>query len=55
MRSVDTVDKAIKQCPDTKVVLSGYSQGAQLVHNSAKQLSSALTADISSGKINNFP
>ncbi|MCJ1458959.1 hypothetical protein MMC28_009336 [Mycoblastus sanguinarius] len=42
------VGQAIKQCPDTKVVLSGYSQGAQLVHNSAKQLSSALTADISS-------
>lgn len=30
--------QALSQCPDTKVVLGGYSQGGQLVHNAAKQL-----------------
>lgn len=30
--------QALSQCPDTKVVLSGYSQGGQLVHNAAKLL-----------------
>ncbi|KAH8828601.1 cutinase [Flagelloscypha sp. PMI_526] len=30
---------AIASCPNTKVVLSGYSQGAQLVHNAIKIIS----------------
>ncbi|KAM0329876.1 hypothetical protein ACHAQA_004041 [Verticillium albo-atrum] len=38
--------RAATQCPDTKIVLSGYSQGAQLVHNGAAQLSAAVTARI---------
>ncbi|KAM0268085.1 hypothetical protein ACHAQH_010049 [Verticillium albo-atrum] len=38
--------RAVTQCPDTKIVLSGYSQGAQLVHNAAGQLSAAVTARI---------
>ena len=43
--------RAMTQCPNTKVVLSGYSQGGQLVHKAAKQLSAAVAAKISSGKI----
>ncbi|RDW58566.1 uncharacterized protein DSM5745_11257 [Aspergillus mulundensis] len=34
------VETALKQCPDTKVVLGGYSQGAMVVHNAAGKLSS---------------
>lgn len=30
--------QALSQCPNTKVILSGYSQGGQLVHNAAKLL-----------------
>jgi len=41
-------EQASTQCPDTKIVLSGYSQGGQLVHNAAKMLSAALTAEINS-------
>ena len=29
---------ALKNCPDTKVVLGGYSQGSMVVHNAAKSL-----------------
>ncbi|KAJ5633167.1 Cutinase [Penicillium lividum] len=35
------VKTALKNCPDTKVVLGGYSEGAMVVHNAA----SSLTAD----------
>ncbi|KUI61801.1 Cutinase [Cytospora mali] len=34
---------AYTQCPDTQLVLSGYSQGGQLVHNAANQISSDVT------------
>ncbi|KAK1141143.1 hypothetical protein N8T08_009310 [Aspergillus melleus] len=33
------VQQALKQCPNTKVVLGGYSQGAMVVHNAASKLS----------------
>jgi predicted esterase len=33
------VEEALKNCPDTKVVLGGYSQGAMVVHNAARKLS----------------
>ncbi|KAL9614971.1 MAG: hypothetical protein Q9167_000613 [Letrouitia subvulpina] len=42
------VGQAVSQCPSTQIVLSGYSQGGQLVHNAAKTLSADLTAKISS-------
>ncbi|KAH7305542.1 cutinase [Stachybotrys elegans] len=35
-------ERAVTQCPNTRIVLSGYSQGAQLVHNAANQLSAAV-------------
>ncbi|KAL4784122.1 cutinase-domain-containing protein [Aspergillus varians] len=34
------VEQSLKQCPDSKVVLGGYSQGAMVVHNAAGKLSS---------------
>jgi len=37
---------AISQCPETKIVISGYSQGAQLVHNAAAELTSSETAKV---------
>ncbi|EJT69761.1 hypothetical protein GGTG_12644 [Gaeumannomyces tritici R3-111a-1] len=40
------VARAATQCPNTKIILSGYSQGAQLVHRTAGQL----TADVA-GKV----
>ncbi|MCJ1448480.1 MAG: hypothetical protein MMC23_008997 [Stictis urceolatum] len=42
------VQQASTQCPNTKIVMSGYSQGGQLVHNAAKQLSAATSAKVNS-------
>lgn len=36
---VADVQKAIQKCPDTQIILSGYSQGAMLVHNTMSKLS----------------
>jgi cutinase len=47
------VGQAQAQCPNTKVVVSGYSQGGQLVHNAAKMLNATTAAAVSSGM--NFP
>ncbi|EKD13209.1 uncharacterized protein L3040_003013 [Drepanopeziza brunnea f. sp. 'multigermtubi'] len=44
----ELAELAAKQCPETKIVLSGYSQGAQLVHRAAKLLSAATATRISS-------
>ncbi|CCF35717.1 cutinase [Colletotrichum higginsianum] len=41
------VARAVTQCPNTKIVLSGYSQGGQLVHNAAAKLTAAQTNRIS--------
>lgn len=38
------------QCPDTKLVLGGYSQGGQLVHNAADLISSEVTDFVAAGK-----
>ncbi|KAN0095405.1 carbohydrate esterase family 5 protein [Hyaloscypha variabilis] len=42
------VGQAQSQCPKTKVVVSGYSQGGQLVHNAAKMLNGTTAAGVSS-------
>jgi hypothetical protein len=44
------VKQAMTTCPDTKVVMSGYSQGGQLVHNAAKMLDATTSAKVNSGK-----
>lgn len=41
------VTLAFSQCPDTQVVVSGYSQGAQLVHLAAAQLPDATMSKVS--------
>ncbi|KAM3074979.1 hypothetical protein ACMFMG_007558 [Clarireedia jacksonii] len=40
------INSASTKCPSAKLVLGGYSQGAQLVHNAAETLSSAVTAKV---------
>ncbi|KAF7337350.1 Cutinase [Mycena sanguinolenta] len=40
------IDTAASQCPDTQIVIGGYSQGAQLVHNAAATLNASVTARI---------
>lgn len=32
---------ALASCPDTKLILTGYSQGAMVVHNAASKLKTA--------------
>ncbi|MCJ1478025.1 hypothetical protein MMC13_006700 [Lambiella insularis] len=39
-------EQAASQCPDTQIVLSGYSQGSQLVHNGAGMLSDDVAARV---------
>ncbi|KAH6954154.1 hypothetical protein HG530_015142 [Fusarium avenaceum] len=39
----DLIARAASQCPSTKIIISGYSQGAQLVHNAAAMLSASVT------------
>ncbi|RYO76532.1 hypothetical protein DL766_002585 [Monosporascus sp. MC13-8B] len=51
-KMAELVKKAISQCPDAAVVMSGYSQGAMLVHNAAKLLgdvTSQVTASVTFG------
>ncbi|KAB8292274.1 hypothetical protein EYC80_008016 [Monilinia laxa] len=45
------VSSALSSCPETKLVISGYSQGGQLVHNAAKLLPAATTAKIAAAVI----
>jgi len=42
------IKQAHSQCPSTKLVVSGYSQGGQLVHNAIALLPAATAAAISS-------
>lgn len=38
---LSVAQQALAKCPDTKLVLSGYSQGAMLVHNTAGRMGEA--------------
>lgn len=40
------VTKALAKCPDTQIILSGYSQGAMLVHNTMGALNSTAAAAV---------
>ncbi|KAF2845080.1 carbohydrate esterase family 5 protein [Plenodomus tracheiphilus IPT5] len=40
------ISTAATRCPSTKIVLAGYSQGAQLVHNAAQRISAANAARV---------
>lgn len=50
MRLISLHAQASTQCPDTKLLLSGYSQGGQLVHNAADLISAEVTDFVSAGK-----
>jgi cutinase len=41
--------QAASQCPDTKIVIAGYSQGAQLLHKAAKNVTAGVTQHIVAG------
>lgn len=43
---VKAVTDALASCPDTQIVLSGYSQGAMLVHNTMNNLDATQTAKV---------
>lgn len=47
MYRASLVTLAFTQCPDTKVVMSGYSQGAQVVHLAAADLPAATMEKVS--------
>jgi len=42
------IEQAYANCPNTKLVASGYSQGGQIVHNAAALLSAEVGSWISS-------
>ena len=44
------INQAASRCPSTKIVVSGYSQGAQLVHTATQRLTSANAARVTAGK-----
>lgn len=41
------INTAVTRCPNTKIVVSGYSQGAQLVHKATQRLTAANAARVS--------
>ncbi|KAJ7795205.1 cutinase, partial [Mycena olivaceomarginata] len=43
---VTLINTVVSMCPFTKVILGGYSQGAQLVHNAASEISAAVSVCI---------
>jgi len=44
----DLVNTAMTSCPNSQIVMSGYSQGGQLVHNAAALLPASTMAKVSS-------
>ncbi len=44
----DDINTVLQTCPDTKLVISGYSQGGQLVHNAAALLPAETMAKVNS-------
>lgn len=44
------INRAVLKCPSTKIVVSGYSQGAQLVHTATQRLSAANAGRVTAGK-----
>ncbi|KAL9126455.1 MAG: hypothetical protein Q9217_004493 [Psora testacea] len=42
----DLTEQAARQCPDTQIVLSGYSQGAQVVHLGEAKISPETAARV---------
>lgn len=42
------INRLLGGCPNTNLVLSGYSQGGQVVHNTASLLSASFLARVSS-------
>ncbi|KXJ92649.1 cutinase-domain-containing protein [Microdochium bolleyi] len=50
-KMADLVTQAATQCPSSSIVISGYSQGAQLVHNAAGLLSSSVASKVSAAVV----
>lgn len=42
----DLTTQAVADCPGSKVIMSGYSQGAQLVHNAAELMDAAAVSQV---------
>ncbi|RKF76716.1 Cutinase [Golovinomyces cichoracearum] len=45
-RYLNVTNDAANRCPDTKIIIGGYSQGAQLTHNAAKKFSPATMSKV---------
>ncbi|PNY28395.1 Cutinase [Tolypocladium capitatum] len=45
--SADLVRNTVAECPDTKLVLGGYSQGGMVVHNAAADLDAGTMSKVS--------
>jgi len=45
------INSVAARCPSTKIVVSGYSQGAQLVHTATQRLSAASAARVNAGML----
>ncbi len=43
------IEKAAAQCPSSRIVVSGFSQGAALVHRSVERLGAATAARVAAG------
>ncbi|KAK2011802.1 cutinase [Colletotrichum eremochloae] len=44
-------EKAITNCPNSSIIISGYSQGGQLAHNAAAMMSQATVASVAGAVI----